>query len=221
VRCDHPPAAWALERFRSEGPLALLPDPRPGHLQVVWCAPQSLTVARLERVRTEPEAVLRELGMALRCGIAPLAWAGPASTVHLIRRARRKLVEHDDNARLSTVWIGNAAQILHPVAGQGLNLGLRDAAELARTLADLLALVRFRPEPGAVCAALDRYAALRSSDRSILLGITDRLASATTGRVFQALGPPCLRALQEFFPARQRVASLFAFGPDAFLRPPG
>jgi 2-octaprenyl-6-methoxyphenol hydroxylase len=221
VRCDHPPPAWALERFRSEGPLALLPDPRPGHLQVVWCAPQSLTVARLERVKTDPEAALRELGIALHCGIAPLAWAGPANTVKLTRRARSRLVEHDDSARTSTVWIGNAAQILHPVAGQGLNLGLRDAAELARTLSDLLALVRFRPEPGVVRSALDKYAALRGSDRSILLGLTDRLASASTWRIFQALAPPCLRALQEFVPARQRVASLFAFGPDALLRPPG
>lgn len=221
VRCDHPPPAWALERFRSEGPLALLPDPRPGHLQVVWCAPRALSEARLDRVRTDPEAALRELGVALRCGIAPLAWAGPASTAKLIRRARRRLVEHDDAAHLSTVWIGNAAQILHPVAGQGLNLGLRDAAELARTLADLLALMRFRREPGAVRAALDSYAALRRSDRSFLLRLTDRLASATTGRIFQVLGPPCLRALQELVPARRRAASLFAFGPDAFLRPPG
>lgn len=126
-------------------------------------------------------------------------------------------MHHEEAKRLSRVWIGNAAQILHPVAGQGLNLGLRDAATLARSLIDLLALLRSCPRGDAVQAALDGFAAQREADRAIMLGLTDRLASATTGRIFQTLAPLGLRLLHELRPARRRAARLFAFGPGAIL----
>jgi 2-octaprenyl-6-methoxyphenol hydroxylase len=68
------------------------------------------------------------------------------------------------------VAIGNAAQTLHPVAGQGLNLGLRDAAQLGITLASWLADTSADPEP-----LLQRYAARRRPDRWLTAGITDFL----------------------------------------------
>jgi 2-octaprenyl-6-methoxyphenol hydroxylase len=68
------------------------------------------------------------------------------------------------------VWLGNAAQTLHPVAGQGLNLALRDVAQLAGSL--LPALARHEGEPE---AALLRYAALRRTDRAATGGFTDAL----------------------------------------------
>lgn len=217
VRCTNPPVAWALESFRTEGPLALLPDPRPGHLQLVWCAPHKRSAERLQRSQVDPDSVLHELAQALPERLAPVAWAGPLNTVELRRRARKRLVHHEEAKRLSRVWIGNAAQILHPVAGQGLNLGLRDAATLARSLIDLLALLRSCPRGDAVRAALDAYAAQREADRAIMLGLTDRLASATTGRIFQTLAPLGLRLLHELSPAKRRAARLFAFGPGAIL----
>jgi 2-octaprenyl-6-methoxyphenol hydroxylase len=68
--------------------------------------------------------------------------------------------------------IGNAAQGLHPIAGQGFNLGLRDAATLAEVLADELSGPA--PDPGSA-AALERYTEWRSRDRRALIGFTDGL----------------------------------------------
>jgi 2-octaprenyl-6-methoxyphenol hydroxylase len=65
------------------------------------------------------------------------------------------------------VWLGNAAQTLHPVAGQGFNLALRDIWELARTL-------RGADDPGAP-DLLDAYARGRRLDRSGAIGFTDLL----------------------------------------------
>lgn len=79
------------------------------------------------------------------------------------------------NAR--TVAIGNAAQTLHPVAGQGLNLGLRDAAQLGQALAPWLA----RPQ-GDATHRLAQFARNRRPDRWLTAGITDFLPRVfTTG----------------------------------------
>jgi 2-octaprenyl-6-methoxyphenol hydroxylase len=80
-----------------------------------------------------------------------------------------------------TVAIGNAAQTLHPVAGQGLNLGLRDAAQLGQALAPWLADPLLDPE-----TLLARYANTRRPDRWLTAGITDFLP-----RVF-ATGNPLI-----------------------------
>src|SRR5690606_11177576 len=68
-----------------------------------------------------------------------------------------------------SVAIGNAAQILHPVAGQGLNLGLRDAEVLARMLAQ-------SPENADPVALLQTYAKARRADRDLTIRVTDTLA---------------------------------------------
>jgi 2-octaprenyl-6-methoxyphenol hydroxylase len=66
--------------------------------------------------------------------------------------------------------IGNAAQALHPIAAQGFNLGLRDAAVLAE-------LIACAPDPGAA-QLLQAFAARRSSDRAGMIAFTDRLVKA-------------------------------------------
>ena len=71
-------------------------------------------------------------------------------------------------------YVGNAAQTLHPVAGQGLNLGLRDAWDLAQAIASA-------PDPGDA-AALRRYASLRRLDAQATVRITDFLAGGFAGR---------------------------------------
>ena len=77
-----------------------------------------------------------------------------------------------------TVAIGNAAQTLHPVAGQGLNLGLRDAAVLARVLAQ-----------DSSPAGLARYHGLRQADRGATVRVTDTMARIFTGS--SAGAEPC------------------------------
>jgi 2-octaprenyl-6-methoxyphenol hydroxylase len=100
------------------------------------------------------------------------------------------------------VAIGNAAQTLHPVAGQGLNLGLRDAAVLARLLAREM-----------TPAAIGRFASEREGDRAMVIRATDTMA-----RVFADKGPQqalfglALAALDTVKPARTMLAELMMFG---------
>jgi 2-octaprenyl-6-methoxyphenol hydroxylase len=100
------------------------------------------------------------------------------------------------------VAIGNAAQTLHPVAGQGLNLGLRDAAVLARLLAQ-----------GDAVAAIADFGAAREQDRGLTVSLTDTMA-----RVFAGSGPLqsllglSLGALDAVGPARKALASVMMFG---------
>jgi 2-octaprenyl-6-methoxyphenol hydroxylase len=108
----------------------------------------------------------------------------------------------DPRATARTVAIGNAAQTLHPVAGQGLNLGLRDAAVLARLLAREM-----------TPAAIGRFAQEREGDRSMVIRATDTMA-----RVFADKGPQqalfglALAALDTVKPARTLLAELMMFG---------
>ena len=126
----------AVERFTRDGPLAVLPlpdDDQGRRAALVWCTPpdetpQALTLARLQALL--PPAHRAVVGID-----------GPLKAFPLGLNAETQLVQ----GRL--VRIGNAAQTLHPVAGQGLNLGLRDAHQLVTALRDAAeldtALARF------------------------------------------------------------------------------
>jgi len=163
VTPSQPATDLAFERFRSDGPLALLP--MRGRYALVWSLPPS-EAARLQ-VATDAEflAVLnsatgglpgRLLGTTLR------------QRISLTQRVRSAVVDGRE------VYIGNAAQTLHPVAGQGLNLGLRDAWELAALIGDA-------PDPGAP-PLLRHYAAQRRTDAVSSAIVTDLLASHLSGR---------------------------------------
>jgi 2-octaprenyl-6-methoxyphenol hydroxylase len=122
VRASSPIAHRAYERFTDEGPLALLPQD--DGYALVWCVPPTRgTVAGAGRRRL-PGAP----GRRFRQPPGPLHPHDAAPGLPLGLNAQA-------GGTARTVAIGNAAQTLHPVAGQGLNLGLRDAAVLARVLA--------------------------------------------------------------------------------------
>jgi 2-octaprenyl-6-methoxyphenol hydroxylase len=103
---------------------------------------------------------------------------------------------------LRTVIVGNAAQALHPIAGQGLNLGLRDAA----TLADLLA--HAQPEAVGESPMLDAYRRARRRDAARGIAFTDFLVTAfTDARRIPTWGRGLgLAALDLFPPARRLLA---------------
>jgi 2-octaprenyl-6-methoxyphenol hydroxylase len=155
-----PRRGWAWERFTAEGPLALLPHPQtPDAYSVVWCsAPERAA----ELAALDNAAFSRALSVAFGDRLGRLSSQAPRHVFPLALSARRAQV----HGRVAA--IGNAAQTLHPVAGQGLNLGLRDAARLAQTLAGWLA----HPEvnPG---SALAEFAGARHVDRFITAGLTD------------------------------------------------
>ncbi len=110
---------------------------------------------------------------------------------------------------LRTAIVGNAAQALHPIAGQGLNLGLRDAAALAAAIASASP-----PAEWGGPAMLERYRAARARDASRGIAFTDFLASsfADTSALpgwGRGLG---LTALDLFPAARRALARRMIYG---------
>jgi 2-octaprenyl-6-methoxyphenol hydroxylase len=178
-------AGTAYERFTETGPIAVLPAPE-GRVVVVW----TLAPAAAERVMAlSDEAFLSELQVAFGWRLGRLVALGKRLVYPLA------LTQADEARALRVAIIGNAAQGLHPIAGQGFNLGLRDAATLAEVLADALAVAP--AEGGSDCptdlgsdAVLERFASWRQTDRRRLIAFTDGLV-----RVFASpFGP--VRALR-------------------------
>ncbi|WP_176041868.1 UbiH/UbiF/VisC/COQ6 family ubiquinone biosynthesis hydroxylase [Burkholderia stabilis] len=195
VSAPRPNVAW--ERFTHEGPLALLPlgGPRQADYALVWCCTPD-EAAR--RAALPDDVFLRELGSAFgeRMGHF-VAIAGRAS-FPLGLNAAQTLV----NGRVAI--IGNAAQTLHPVAGQGLNLGLRDA----HTLVDTLSAQGFE------ATALATFNARRALDRRFTIGATDTLARLFTidSGPLPLLRGAALTALEFVPPLKKVIARQMMFG---------
>lgn len=195
VRASIPAASMAYERFTRDGPLALLPHPDDSSVYaVVWCCPPERARQLLDMERAQFDIELSQhfgdrLGLLQSLGerhIFPLAMHAGASLL---------------NQR--TIAIGNAAQTLHPVAGQGLNLGLRDVAQLAITLAPWLA------DPTTdVTPYLNEFSRQRRLDRWVTAGITDFLPRVfTTGSFLIEHGSGlALLGLDVIPPARHTLA---------------
>ncbi len=198
VTLQDAPRGCAFERFTRQGPAALLPLPAAAdgsaRAALVWCVAsaddpvQGLDEAqRLAVLRTvfPPEA-------------GRLVALSPLKPFALGLNAERTLVQG------RTVRIGNAAQTLHPVAGQGLNLGLRDAHELVRVL-------RWAAN---LDSALKRAEWARAADRWALIAATDFLARSFTWQLpgaatARGLG---LAALQALPAAKHLLARRMMFG---------
>jgi 2-octaprenyl-6-methoxyphenol hydroxylase len=187
----------AFERFTPEGPLALLPVPEPGRWTMVWCDTEQACRARLD---SDPETLGRALQERFGDALGPLRLDGALAVAPLVRRARRRTRVGRE------VWIGNAAQTLHPVAGQGLNLGVRDAFELADALAPVA--VHGRP----LDAALRAWQRGRRVDRVTTIGLTDLMASSFTWPAARPLQSPLLAALDLLPPLRATLAERLMFG---------
>ncbi len=162
IGCDHPQPQKAFERFCQEGPVALLPFGE--DLALVGTVSQE----RAEMLmRAEPPIFLQWVQSCFGSRLGKFT--------HLADRATFPLTLHyqkPDYAHLSKtpiIRIGNAAQRLHPVAGQGLNLGLRDAWALARFIQTT--------EPEALGSAVTRhqFEKIRHSDRTASIAFTHGL----------------------------------------------
>ena len=169
VRAVRPKPGWAFERFTTQGPLAALPQPQGKDLYgIVWCCSPTQAETLMAQSDEAFSAVLHE---TFGDRLGRFQCIGERHVFPLSLHAGPSLV----NVR--TIAIGNAAQTLHPVAGQGLNLGLRDAAQLGQALAPWLA----RPQ-GDATHLLDQFARNRRPDRWLTAGITDFLPRVfTTG----------------------------------------
>lgn len=188
-------AGRAFERFTPEGPLALLPM-RTGAMNVVWVGSTATTA---ERAELDPETRIRQLQQAFGWSLGRLQGLGRVQQFPLRALRAKRLVA----ARLALV--GNAAHAVHPVAGQGLNLALRDVAAL-------LGQVVGQVDPGAE-AALAAYARLRMPDILQVSLATDQLARnmrwSSSGLVAASAG---LVALLDRTPSLRRLAAERAMG---------
>ncbi|MEJ2346828.1 MAG: 2-octaprenyl-6-methoxyphenyl hydroxylase [Gammaproteobacteria bacterium] len=159
----------AYERFTDSGPLALLPlpDAEPadggGRLSLVW----TVRSERAEEVLAlEDEAFLAALQDRFGQRLGALVRAGVRHAYPL------SLLRVKEHVRPRVALIGNAAHTLHPVAGQGFNLGIRDVAALAELLAEAAGA---GADPGSP-ALLQRYASWRNRDHRRVAAFTDGLA---------------------------------------------
>lgn len=154
---ERPNTGEAFERFTPSGPLAVLPVSGGGYA-VVWAVRPDRAAALLT---LSDEAFARELLEAFGWRAGRWTKIGKRNTYPLsLSRAHETVAGR-------VVLIGNAAQALHPVAGQGFNLGLRDAATLAETLA--------RMPAEDVGELLARFSAWREEDRKGVTRFTDSL----------------------------------------------
>jgi 2-octaprenyl-6-methoxyphenol hydroxylase len=195
VSAPQPHVAW--ERFTSEGPIALLPTGgvRGADYALVWCCEPD---AAARRTQLPDHVFLRELGHAFGDRMGRFTHVKGRASFPLGLNSVETLVNG------SVVAIGNAAQTLHPVAGQGLNLGLRDAHALADALS----------QHGATPLALAAFATRRALDRRLTIGTTDTLA-----RLFTLEFPPlavlrglALTALEFVPPLKTALARQMMFG---------
>jgi 2-octaprenyl-6-methoxyphenol hydroxylase len=150
----HRGRAW--ERFTPGGPLALLPHGT-GYALVWTAAPERCT----QLCALDTPAFLAELHASFGDRLGAFTEAGERSAFPLALRYRH------EETRPHSLSVGNAAQTLHPVAGQGFNLGLRDAWELA-------GLARDARDPGSD-GFIDNYRRVRALDRRAGIQFTDNL----------------------------------------------
>ncbi|MBB6094333.1 2-octaprenyl-6-methoxyphenol hydroxylase [Povalibacter uvarum] len=166
----------AYERFTPEGPIALLPMSE-GRCGLIWTFTPDVA-ARMTGLADG--AFLERLQQAFGFRLGRFTKVGSRQLYPLA------LTRADEHVAPRLAVVGNAAQALHPIAGQGFNLGLRDAASIAEVLADALAERRGDEEFDAGDGLLlERYREWRSADRQKIVGFTDGLV-----RLFsQPFGP--------------------------------
>ncbi len=147
----------AFERFTSHGPVALLPM-TDNRLSLVWCLPPEEATKVMEY---NDERFLAELQSAFGWRLGKLMKAGTRSAYPLVLRYREQNISH----RFAIV--GNAAQSLHPIAGQGFNLGIRDVASLAEEM--------IKAEDVGSYNSLSQFKQRRENDRKATITLTSSL----------------------------------------------
>jgi 2-polyprenylphenol 6-hydroxylase len=194
VGTERPHEGTAWQRFLSDGPLALLPL-ADGRSSVVWSLPE----AEARRVLALDDAAFRDaLGLASDFRLGRITTTTPRAAFPLkLQLAERYMAER-------FVLLGDAAHTVHPLAGQGVNLGLRDVIELR----DTLATARDAGRDIAAEHVLRRYARRRRSADTLDAWGFDALA-----RIYAWQSAPLVaarglgvRLLDRLAPLKRRIA---------------
>ena len=201
VRPSTPHQNRAWERFTPDGPLALLPIG--ADYAVVFTVPPEKAA---QIMALDDREFLRRLNTQFGNRLELVA-TSPRASFPLALRLRRQLT------RDRQVWLGNTAQTLHPVSGQGFNLGLRDAWELAETLRG------YRQEDPGRAEPLAAYARGRQTDRIGSALFTDGIVRLFSNDIppLKALRGLGLLALDLAPPLRHFVARRMIWGARAWL----
>jgi len=162
VDCTEARPGVAFERFTAGGALALIPR-ADRQWTVIWARPR-VEAERL--IQMDAESVSGEINTALGSSMGVLTVKTRLTSYPLVWRFVEPRVAG------AIVALGNAAQGLHPVAAQGLNLGLRDALDLAKVLAGEKRTASVTP----IAMNLARFARIRGVDRLVRIGFTGLLA---------------------------------------------
>ncbi|UYA58790.1 2-polyprenyl-6-methoxyphenol hydroxylase [Pectobacterium sp. F1-1] len=168
VTTAEPHRGRAFERFTPHGPLALLPMSN-GRSSLVWCHDKH----HQHEVDGWSEAAFRQqLQQAFGWRLGQFTHIGERHSYPLRLLTASQHISH----RLALV--GNAAQTLHPIAGQGFNLGIRDVMSLAETLVEA---AKNQQDIGQY-TVLDRYQQRRTPDQNTTVAITDGLVRLFANR---------------------------------------
>ena len=184
----------AFERFTEYGPLAMLPMSE-GRSSLVWSHP----LEKADEIKGwSDERFRNELQQAFGWRLGRITHVGQRAHYPLALTTASQAISH------RVALVGNAAQTLHPIAGQGFNLGLRDVMTLAETLAQAF----FGQEDCGAYPLLCQYQHRRQRDKEATIGVTDGLVHLFANRwaplvAGRNLG---LMAMELFIPARDVLA---------------
>ena len=175
VRCSQPHQLTAWQRFTDDGPLAFLPLSRDGDqhwCSIVWsCIPEHAQ----QLMALDEAGFAGELGKAFEQRLGEVLQVDPRLCIPLRQRHAKRYVEP------GLALIGDAAHTIHPLAGQGVNLGFLDAA----VLAEVLLHAHQRGEQLAAERVLSRFERRRMPHNLAMMA-----AMESFERLFQATPPP-------------------------------
>ncbi|KLN97597.1 2-octaprenyl-6-methoxyphenyl hydroxylase [Moellerella wisconsensis] len=194
VKTAEDPQGRAFERFTEFGPLALLPMSQ-GRSSLVWCHSNQ----NMDAINSWNDAEFKQkLQTAFGWRLGSIDYVGKRTCYPLSLRQAVRQISH------RVALVGNASQTLHPIAGQGFNLGIRDVIQLAQN-------VTKAAEQGqdiGSFAVLNQYQQHRNDDRKRTIGMTDGLVRLFANRclplvVGRNIG---LMAMEMLPPARDILA---------------
>ncbi len=196
IKPEYPHDQIAYERFQPDGPFAILPLPN-GLCRIVWTALSSDTDRILN---LSPSDFMAELRDRYGDHMGQLTLVGEPSVFPV------RLLHSTQYVQPGLALIGDAAHCCHPVGGQGINLGIRDAAALVTVLQKTIGT----PAEFGSLSVLKQYERWRLWENLLVLGLTDTLTRVFSNQILPIviLRRMSLWVLQHVVPIRSRVLRL-------------
>lgn len=193
IQPEYPHNQIAYERFQPDGPFAILPLPN-GLCRIVWTAPRAVA----DRMLTlNPDDFMTELRSRYGDHMGKLTLVGQPSVFPV------RLLHSTQYVKPGLALIGDAAHCCHPVGGQGINLGIRDAAALVNVIQDALT----QDKDFATLSVLKQYERWRMGENLVVLGLTDTLTRVFSNKIWPIviIRRLSLWILQDISPIRSLV----------------